>query len=217
MPWPSPPDPGDLSRRVAARRAELRLSLAQVAERARVAERYLEYLENFPAQPGAATLRRVAAALRTTPGALLGAGGNRPPGQARAVPGRLEALSVAECQRLLAPGGVGRIAFASASGLIVVPVNYALAAGAVVLRTGGGSLIAAHGDGQVAFQVDHLDEALGQGWSVLVQGQAHRVLHGGEARRLRNSCDVRPWPGGEHDLLVKINPSRITGRRVRVQ
>jgi hypothetical protein len=35
-PWPAPPDPGDLSRRIMRRRAELRLSLAQVAGRARV-------------------------------------------------------------------------------------------------------------------------------------------------------------------------------------
>jgi hypothetical protein len=67
--WPSPPDPGDLSRRLAARRAELRLSLSQVAERAAVNRRYLEYLENFPGQPDAGTLRRLAAALRTTPAA----------------------------------------------------------------------------------------------------------------------------------------------------
>jgi hypothetical protein len=32
--WPSPPDPGDLSKRVARRRAELHLSKAQVAARA---------------------------------------------------------------------------------------------------------------------------------------------------------------------------------------
>src|SRR5262245_12717593 len=78
-PWPSPPNPGDLSGRLAARRTELRLSIAQVAERARVTQRYLEYLENFPALPGAVTLRRLAAALHTTPAALLGAGGDRPP------------------------------------------------------------------------------------------------------------------------------------------
>ena len=65
--WPSPPDPGDLSRRLAARRVELRLSLTQVAERAAVNRRYLEYLESFPGQPDAGTLRRLAAALRTTP------------------------------------------------------------------------------------------------------------------------------------------------------
>ena len=32
--WPSPPDPGDLSKRVTQRRAELHLSLTQVAARA---------------------------------------------------------------------------------------------------------------------------------------------------------------------------------------
>ena len=80
--WPSPPDPGDLSRRLAARRAELRLSLSQVAERAAVNRRYLEFLESFPGQPDAGTLRRLAAALRTTPGALLGGGGDAPPGRA---------------------------------------------------------------------------------------------------------------------------------------
>jgi hypothetical protein len=42
--WPSPPDPGDLSKRVAQRRAELGLSTAQAAARARMGLRYLEYL-----------------------------------------------------------------------------------------------------------------------------------------------------------------------------
>ncbi|MFY9650489.1 pyridoxamine 5'-phosphate oxidase family protein, partial [Trebonia sp.] len=102
--WPSPPDPGDLSRRLAARRAELRLSLSQVAERAAVNRRYLEYLESFP--------------------------------------GQLEPLSLGECHRLLAPGGLGRLAFSTVSGLMVLPVNYLLVAGTIVLRTGTGSLIA---------------------------------------------------------------------------
>ena len=106
--WPSPPDPGDLSRRLAARRAELRLSLSQVAERAAVNRRYLEYLESFPGQPDAGTLRRLAAALRTTPAALLGAGGDAPPGRRPGPVGQLEPLSLGECHRLLAPGGLGR-------------------------------------------------------------------------------------------------------------
>lgn len=220
--WPSPPDPGDLSRRLAARRAELRLSLNQVAARARLTPRYLEFLENFPAQPGADTLRRLAAALRTTPSALLGAGGDAPPGgdpaaSAQAAPAQLEVLSLAACHRLLAPGGIGRIAFPTASGLMVVPVNYAMVAGTIVLRTGTGSLIAAHGDGPVSFEADHVDVVLGQGWSVLVRGQAHRVLQRGELQHLREDCDLRPWPAGEHDLYVRIVPTRITGRRIRTQ
>ena len=213
--WPSPPDPGDLSRRLAARRAELRLSLSQVAERAAVNRRYLEYLESFPGQPDAGTLRRLAAALRTTPGALLGGGGEAPPGRRPGPVGRLERLSLAECGRLLAPGGLGRLAFSTVSGLMVLPVNYLLVAGTIVLRTGTGSLIAAHGDDPVSFETDHLDETLGCGWSVLVRGQAHRVLQPGELRHLREGCDLRPWPAGEHDLYVKIVPAHISGRRIK--
>ena len=49
--WPSPPDPGDLSKRIARRRTELRLSTAQVAARATISVRYVEYLERYPAAP----------------------------------------------------------------------------------------------------------------------------------------------------------------------
>ena len=213
--WPSPPNPGDLSRRLAARRAELRLSLRQVAERAAVNRRYLEFLENFPGQPDGGTLRRLAAALRTTPTALLGADSEAPPGRHPGPVGRLEPLSPAECWRLLAPGGRGRIAFTTASGLMVLPVNYLMVNGTIVVRTGTGSLIAAHGDDPVAFETDHLDETLLFGWSVLVRGQAHRVLQPGELRHLREDCDLRPWPAGEHDLYVRIVPTRITGRRIQ--
>ena len=212
--WPLPPDPGDLSRRLAARRTELRLTVTQVARRARVNPRYLEYLESFPAQPRADTLRRLAAALGTTPAALLG-GGEAPPGHGPGLIGRLKPLSLAECRRLLARGGLGRIAVATASGIMVLPVNYVLVAGSIVVRTGTGSLIAAHADDLVSFEADHLDETLPGGWSVLVRGQAHRVLQPAELRNLREACDLHPWPAGEHDLYVRIVPIRITGRRLQ--
>jgi len=179
--------------------------------------RYLEYLENFAGQPGAGALRRLAAALHTTPAVLLGAGGEAAPGRHPGPVGQLERLSLAKCCRLLAPGGLGRIAFTTASGVMVLPVNYLLVAGTIVLRTGSGSLIAAHGDGSVSFETDHLDETLLFGWSVLVRGQAHRVLQPGELRHLREGCDLRPWPAGEHDLFVRIVPTRITGRRIRTE
>ena len=57
--WPSPPDPGDLSKRVARRRAELHLSKAQVAARAGMSLRYLEYVERYPARPDAAALTSI--------------------------------------------------------------------------------------------------------------------------------------------------------------
>lgn len=220
--WPAPRDPGDLSRRLAARRAELRLSLSQVARRARIEPRYLAYLENFPSQPGAATLRQLAAALRTTSAALLGAGQEAPPGRepgkaCRGEAGLVERLFPAECYRLLGPRGIGRIAFGTASGLAVLPVNYAVTARTIVIRTGSGSLIAGHADGPVSFEADHFDLELGQGWSVLVRGDAHRVLQPGEQRNLRENYDLRPWPAGDHDLYVRIVPTQLTGRRIRSQ
>jgi transcriptional regulator with XRE-family HTH domain len=220
--WPMKPDPGDLSRRLTARRAELRLTVSQVAARAGIEPRYLAYLENFAGHPDAATLRHLAAALHTTSAALLGAGYTLPPGgdpraARRGEGGQLVPLSQAECHQLLAPRGVGRIGFPTASGTMILPVNYAMTGGSVVIRTSAGSVIGAHGDGPASFQVDHFDLDLGQGWTVLARGEAHRVLQPDERRRLREHCDLRPWPSGEHELFIRIVPTQLTGRRIKFQ
>lgn len=209
--WPMPECPGDLSRRIFSRRSELRLSTSQVAERARMSRRYVEYLEKFPSQPGAETLRRLAAALQTTPAALLGAG----QGTERAGSGRiLQRLRSAECWKLLAPGGVGRVGLDTAGGPLVIPVNYALVLRTIVLRTGVGSTIAAHASEQTAFEVDYVDHALAQGWSVMVRGRAHPVLQPEERRNLIRATELHPWPRGDHELYIRIVPDRITGFRL---
>jgi transcriptional regulator with XRE-family HTH domain len=216
--WPSPPDPGDLSKRIAQRRAELHLSVAQAAARAGMSLRYLEYLERYPARPTPAALRQLAVALRTTPAALLGGGANLPPGHRR--PADLRAVSKltpAECRRLIAPGGVGRIAFGTLSGPLVVPVNFAVLADTLVIRTAEGTIIDGHADEQVALEVDHIDEALCHGWSVLVRGPAHRVTHPAELRRLQEDAVVWPWAGGEREVYVRIITSQITGRRIEIR
>jgi transcriptional regulator with XRE-family HTH domain len=216
--WPSPPDPGDLSRRIAQRRAELHLSQAQAAARAGLSLRYLEYLERYPARPSATALRQLAAALRTTPAALLGGGANVPPGQCRPAGLRVVSkLMPAECRRLIAPGGVGRIALGTISGPVVVPVNFAVLADTVVIRTAEGTVIDGHAGEQVALEADHLDEALCQGWSVLVRGPAHRVAHPAELRRLQEDAAVWPWAGGEREVYVRITPRQITGRRIELR
>ena len=216
--WPSPPDPGDLSRRVAQRRTELHLSQAQLAARAGLSLRYLEYLERYPARPAQAVLRQLAAALRTTPAALLGGGANLPAGHRR--PAGLRAVSKlmpAECRRLIAPGGVGRIAFGTLSGPLVVPVNFAVLDDTIVIRTAEGTVIDGHAGEQVALEVDHIDEALCQGWSVLVRGPAHRVRHPAELHRLQEDAAVWPWPGGEREVYVRIIPREVTGRRIELR
>lgn len=211
--WPTPPDPGDLSRRVLRRRTELRLSREQVAARSKMSPRYLEYLERYPARPDQATLRRLASALRTTPAALLGAGADAPP---RALPRQpvTRRLTPAECQQVISAGGIGRIAFGSGARLTVLPVNFTMLDGTVLLRTSEGTILEGHGDDYVAFEVDHVDAALRQGWSVLIHGQAHLVRHPAEIHRITAGHLPWPWPAGEHDVLVRIMPDHITGRRI---
>jgi transcriptional regulator with XRE-family HTH domain len=214
--WPSPPDPGDLSKRIARRRAELRLSRAQVAARSGLSLRYVEYLERYPARPEGAALRKLAAALQTTPAALLGAGAQLPPGPGRSArPPVVTRLLPTECRRLIAPGGIGRIGFGTASGPVVLPVNFAVVADTIVIRTSEGSMIEGHAGDQVAFEVDHIDEALCQGWSVLVRGPAHSVAHPAELHHVQRDTTLWPWPGGDRDVYVRIIPDRITGLRIQ--
>ena len=186
-----------------------------MAARAGLSLRYLEYLERYPARPGGAVLRKLAAALQTTPAALLGAGAQLPPtARHSARPPVVTTLLPTECRRLIAPGGVGRIAFGTTSGPVVLPVNFAVVAGTIVIRTSEGSMIEGHADDQVAFEVDHLDEALCQGWSVLVRGQAHRVAHRAELNHVRRDAVIWHWPSDQRDVYVRIIPDRITGRRI---
>ena len=213
---PPAPGPGDLGKRVSGMREDLKLSRRQLAELAGVSEPYLAYLETHPARPTQAALQQLAAALQTTPQALLGAGLDQPPGHAG--PARrsaLQTLTAAECYDLLAPGGVGRVAFTTGDGPVVLPVNYAMAGQTVIFRTAPDTLLAGYLNGPAGFEVDRLDEALSQGWSVLVTGRAVRVTSEAEVRHLERHVGVQPWADGSRDVYVRIIPRKITGRRIR--
>lgn len=211
--WPTPPNPGDLSRRVLRRRTELRLSREQVAARSRMSLRYLEYLERYPARPDQPTLRRLASALHTTPAALLGADADAPTPALPRQPATRR-LTPAECLQVISAGGIGRIAFGAGQDLTVLPVNFTMLDGTVLIRTSEGTVVEGHGDDYVAFEIDHIDAALRQGWSVLIHGQAHRVRHPAEIHRITSGHLPWPWPAGEHGVIVRILPDHITGRRI---
>ena len=127
---------------------------------------------------------------------------------------RLRTLDPAECLRLLEPGGVGRVGFAAAEGIVIVPVNFALAGKCVVFRTAPDTLLAVYAHGQVSFEVDRVDEERREGWSVLVHGHAHTVTDEREIRRLEEGTRLTPWAGGARDVFVRITPARISGRGV---
>ena len=68
------PGPGDLGRRIAARRRQRGWSRAELAAKAGLSVAYLTYLETRPALVTMACLLELADALETTAEALLGAG-----------------------------------------------------------------------------------------------------------------------------------------------
>ena len=211
-----PPRPGDLGRRVAQRREELGLSREDVAAAAGIAPRYLQYLEERPADVSPGAVIRLAGVLRTTVSRLYGGGVDAPPGSgdAAARPELLE-LGPEECRDRLGSRGVGRVVQSTPRGPEALPVNYAVVSGAIVYRTVQGSAPDPAPGEQVAFEVDQVDDALSQGWSVLVSGTARHVTEPEEVRRLTEQAHIQPWPGGDRDLWVRIEPERFTGRRIR--
>ena len=124
----------------------------------------------------------------------------------------LRTLSPAECYGLLEAGGIGRVGFASADGIKMLPVNFAVTGKAIIFRTAPDTLLAVYADGQVSFEADHLDQAHREGWSVLVQGHAHTVTDEREVKRLEDRTHLEPWAGGARDVYVRITPTRISGR-----
>jgi nitroimidazol reductase NimA-like FMN-containing flavoprotein (pyridoxamine 5'-phosphate oxidase superfamily) len=209
---------GDLGRRLTLRREELGLTREEAADRAGMAAGYLRYLEEQPtAAPSAASLLRLAGALETTVRDLSGGDVDLPSGLGQA--GRhpeFTELTTQECRELLATHGVGRLAVSTASGPVVVPVNYSVVEGTLVFRTHPQSVPAQASGSQVAFEIDHIDGALSQGWSVLVRGDARAMTDPDSVRRLEEQAYSAPWAGGRRELWIRIEPLSITGRRITV-
>ncbi|MGW2485834.1 helix-turn-helix domain-containing protein [Streptomyces sp. NPDC001606] len=214
----APQPPGDLGRRIRRRRTELGLSRDELAFRAGMAEAYVAHLEEHStAAPDAGTLLRLAGALRTSPADLAGGHTSLPAGIGQAARyARLGELDEQECRELLATHGVGRVSVSTEGAPVVVPVNYSVVDGAIVFRTSPGSVTTRGLGHEVAFEVDRVDDALSQGWSVLVRGTARAVTDPAETRRLAEHAYSTPWAGGERDLWVRIEPSALTGRRIDV-
>ena len=207
----------DVGRRISERRRERGLSRSEVAATAGMDPGYLEYLETSPeARPPSNALVRLAAALETTTAAITGGGFELAPGQGESMDApRLEVLNDLECREYLGSHGVGRFVFNADRGPIAEPVNYWIIDGDVVFRTGEGtSLTADDPAGPVSFEVDHLDDALHEGWSVLVSGTVHRVVAEPELGVVR-SLDLHPWAGGVRDVYLRVVATTRTGRRIR--
>lgn len=129
--------------------------------------------------------------------------------------GSLEEIPEEECLALLAGKSVGRLIVVHEDSPIAFPVNYVLDGRTIAIRTDPGTKLDWGALGHVAFEVDEIDEARRQGWSVIVQGVGRDITEGIDtwSERLR-SRELRPWVGGERQHWIAIASPRISGRRI---
>ncbi|MDQ1632694.1 MAG: uncharacterized protein QOJ32_1688 [Frankiaceae bacterium] len=141
-----------------------------------------------------------------------------PPGQEVAgdVSGErhLVALTSSECRRLLATRRLGRLAFVNrAEQPLILPVNYSMDGGDVLIATGPGpKLQAAIRRDVVAFEVDEIDEETGRGWSVVASGRVTREPRANGNLREGDRTGPHPWAPGPRLDVIRVSPSRLTGR-----
>lgn len=132
----------------------------------------------------------------------------------------IERLDEAECLRLIPMAEIGRLAYSGRYGPTVLPVNFRLFEGTIVFRTSQWSTVDEDlrtgiegAEFKVAFEIDSVDTARREGWTVLIQGSAHHVDSDAERAEV-SRAGVEPWPGGEREQFIRIVPISITGRRV---
>jgi uncharacterized protein len=123
-----------------------------------------------------------------------------------------------ECHELLAQTAstsIGRLAVDDDPSPHVIPVNYGVADGKILIRLGPG-WTAFHLDGaECTFEVDQATTREHKGWSVVVVGTA-RIVPFDRVARLgtRLPAPSVPRPGVR---VFEIVPSTVTGRRLDKQ
>jgi hypothetical protein len=189
------------------------MSVEELAKRAGIDPGYLRYFERSPdAQLSAGTVILMAVVLKTTPMELHGGMIDRPLGYGRAGPHPvLDTLTQEQCEAHLAAGGIGRVLMMTGRGPIAVPVNFEFTDGQVVFSTDESKGKRVEIEHFVGFEIDRVDEAMSEGWSVLVTGRGRRIKDPDEYQRLA-SLDLQAWAGGDRHTLVAITADQVTGR-----
>jgi nitroimidazol reductase NimA-like FMN-containing flavoprotein (pyridoxamine 5'-phosphate oxidase superfamily) len=125
-------------------------------------------------------------------------------------------LSADECYRLLSTQQLGCLGVNAEHYPLIIPVNYGMDGGTVVIRTHPGTTLRAASHANVTFEVDDVDPRSRSGSSVLVRGLAEEVGAGDRAGLVARTqaTDVEPWAPGEYGSWLRIIVHHITGRRI---
>ena len=118
-----------------------------------------------------------------------------------------------ECWDLLRREVVGRLAVTHGGVPDIFPVNHLVDHGSIVIRTAAGTKLATAAGRPVAYEVDGYDRTTGTAWSVVVRGQARKILE-----REENLAALRlplvPWHEGRKAWFIRIDPTEVSGRRI---
>lgn len=121
-----------------------------------------------------------------------------------------EVLGQQECLRMLARGGVGRVAVSVGALPTVLPVRFTLFGEDVVFpAVPGGELEGAVRGAVVAVEADHIDPA--GGWSVVVTGIVTEVCDQQELESLKATSTLA---GDEPQCFFRVPTAIISGRRL---
>jgi nitroimidazol reductase NimA-like FMN-containing flavoprotein (pyridoxamine 5'-phosphate oxidase superfamily) len=125
-------------------------------------------------------------------------------------------LSRSACFDLLRGQTVGRLAVVDHGRPEIFPLNYVVDDEWIVFRTAAGTkLDAAVVAPDVAFEVDGLDEAAGEAWSVVVKGPASEI-EGMYELVDALALPLFPWHAAPKHRFVRIEPREVTGRSFHV-
>jgi len=108
---------------------------------------------------------------------------------------------------------IGRVGFSLDGVPIILPVNYGMVDGDVVVRTGEGvKLLSAIDRSIVAFEVDAVDLEEMLAWSVLVRGLCTEMADPDDVEAARRATPA-PLVSDPGDRYLRIRTGVLTGRR----
>jgi len=129
----------------------------------------------------------------------------------------LEILDRDECRELLGTRVIGRIGVTVNALPVVLPVNYQLYDGQLIIQTERETRLAdATHNTVVAFEVDNVDGDGSGGWSVAITGIANEITDPDVIDQLRHLPFSR-WVRNEDDRYVSISFDLMSGRRITAQ
>ena len=67
----------------------------------------------------------------------------------------------------------------------------------------------------VSFELDRIDDAMPEGWSVLATGTVHPVCAAEQIHEAQ-ALGIEPWAGGERHSYFRLSVAKRTGKRINV-